>query len=153
MIFSWPTHETGKVRLGSRFVSLRLIKDAIEKHNKISVLEETPTWLKCRVFRIARLFGGPWIGPYPILCFRIERGQGETVIHYDFYWPEYHAVLICSAALGFVTGYFENTNADLLSKAKFGLLVFLIGVLFAGFFIFLDIKYYSRILHKELKGL
>lgn len=153
MDFSWLTHEIGKIELGDKFVSIRLIKEVLEKHNRISTLEETSSWLKCRVFRIARIFGAPWMGPYPILYFRIERKHNETILHYDFFWPEYHAAAIISAAFGFALAYFEYQNVDIFLQAKMGILIAIACMLSSSFFIFIDTKYYSRIIRKELRKL
>jgi hypothetical protein len=146
-------HNKGSLNLGDQFISLRLIKEKLEKHNRISILEETSSYIKCKVFRILRIFGGPWIGPYPILFFRIERKQKDTIVHYDFYWPEYYAAVLSSVAFGFVMGYCEYETADIFLRIKIGFLFFIACVFVSSVFIFLDIKYYSRILHKELKGL
>lgn len=144
------THESGHLNLGARFVSLRLIKEALEKQNNISVLEETTTFLKCRVFRIARLFGAPYMGPYPTACFKIERSNQETIIHYDFYWPEFYLVAIGSFVLGVATYLYDN-EANTILRIKSGLLIFITCLTITGFTTFLDVKYFSRKVRKSLK--
>ncbi len=147
-MISWITHEKGELNFGDRFISIKFIKEMLEKGNKILILEETEFLLKCRVFRIIRVFGGPWIGPQPVLYFRIEQKQEKTILYYDFYWLEYYMVAFCSAVFGFAIGYFEHSN--LILRINAGLIAFLFCILFTGSGIFIDTKYYSKRLRKEL---
>lgn len=143
--------ESGVLNLGDKFMSVRLIKDVLEKYNRISILEEKSDLIKCRVFRIGRIFGGPWFGPYPRVSFQIERKENETLLHYNYYWPEYYIVTLCSVLLGFAIGtstYRETGNV--LSGTKYGLLFFVASALVASIAIFLDVTYYKKLLHKEL---
>jgi hypothetical protein len=146
-------HKSGKLDLGNRFVSIRILKDAIEKHNKISLLHETPTFLKCRIFRIARLFGGPWIGPYPVVSIKIERLNTSTILHYDFYWPEYYASAFYSTLFGIIIGNFEYQSINIYKAVMVGFLAFLSCLFITSLCLFIDIKYYSKILLKEFAKL
>ena len=144
------TSDSGVLSLGDKFISVRLIKDVLEKFNRISVFEENSDFIKCRVFRIGRIFGGPWPGPYPSVSFQIERKNNETLLHYNYFWPEYYLVAISSVVLGFVFG--NSTYSDtgsLLSGTKYGVLFFVFSALVSSSAIYLDITYYKRLLRKE----
>ena len=148
---STVSSESGIINLGDKFISVRLIKDVLEKYNRISVLEEKSDFIKCKVFRIGRLFGGPWLGPYPIVSFRIERNQNETLLHYNHYWPEYYLTIISSVVLGVTIGvssYSETRN--ILVGAKHGIIFSAIAIIITSICIYLDVAYYKRLLRKEL---
>jgi hypothetical protein len=64
--------ESGIINLGDQIISIRLIKEKIQKHHNVSVLEEETDFVKMRVYRIGRLLGGPWLGPYPTISYKID---------------------------------------------------------------------------------
>ena len=143
--------ESGVLNLGDKFISVRLIKDALEKYNRIAVFEENSDFIKCRIFRIGRIFGGPWLGPYPSVSFQIERNDKETLLHYNYSWPEYSFVSIGSFLLGIAVGTATYSDtSSVLAGMKYGIFVFLVSALVSLTAIFWDVSYYKRLLRKEL---
>ncbi len=143
--------ESGTIKFGDKFISVRLIKQSLKKYNRISVLEEKSDFIKCKVFRIARIFGGPWLGPYPIVSFRIERNQNETLLHYNHYWPEYYLTTISSVVLGVTIGVLSYIETgSILVGAKHGIMFSSIAIMITSTCIYLDVAYYKRLLRNEL---
>ena len=143
--------ESGTIKFGDKFMSVSLIKQSLKKYNRISVLEESSDFIKCKVFRIARIFGGPWLGPYPIVSFRIERNQNETLLHYNHYWPEYYLTTISSVVIGVTIGVLSYIKiGNILAGAEHGIMFSSIAIIITSTCIYLDVAYYKRLLRKEL---
>lgn len=119
---------SGSLIFGDRFVSIRLIKEALLKKYRLAILEESATHFKCKVIRYARLYGAPIIFPNPTLTLDIKRESQTNILHYDFHWPEYYLV----AFLAVLTGI---TLKDVV--------LFLFVLVFFGGLVFLDSKWVS----------
>lgn len=146
------TKETGVLNLGENFVSADLIKEKIEKFNKISVIEEKSDYIKIKVYRIGRIFGGPWLGPYPIISFKINRNGNNTSLFYEYSWPEYYMAGFGSIALGIIASTTMSTSSGFgLAELKF-LLMLSIGLgILTTVFLYIDITYYKKLIEKEIK--
>jgi len=138
--------------LGEKFISIRIIKEKLEKLNRISVIEEGTDYIKVKVFRIGRIFGGPWLGPYPTVSFKISRNENGTNLNYEYFWPEYYATSIGSVVLGIVASTtMRNSESFGLSEFKLLLMLAIGAGLLTTVFMYIDISYYKSQLVKELK--
>lgn len=151
MKFSKLTEESGVLSLGEQFISVRLIKEKIKKYNKISVIEEKTDYIKIWVFRIGRIFGGPWLGPYPTISFTIKRKENSTSVFYEYSWPEYYMAGLGSVALGVIAGT-TMSNTSVFGLPELNLLLMLpIGVgFFTTLLLYIDISYYRKLIEKEI---
>jgi hypothetical protein len=129
----------GEIALKGKFVSVRLLENALGKAFRLKVTEESPHFIKCKLVRFARIYGAPIIWPSARLAITID--NQTDVIRYKFYWPDYFLLTtLVAAVLIFNGGY--------LPKDDF--LFLLLGVpLWAGI-IFLDTKYVSSRVRKTL---
>lgn len=144
--------ESGIINLGDQIISIRLIKEKIQKHHNVSVLEEETDFVKMRVYRIGRLFGGPWLGPFPTISYKVERTQEKTLLHYNYFWPEYFMAIFAAIFLGLMASITMSItpNYDLYDLKFMVMLSVGLGLLFLVF-LYLDISYYKNLIEKELK--
>ncbi len=83
-----------------KFLSPRIVKDALGKKFNVTVLDERSNYIKIRLIRLARLYGFPFIWPQASVKIWI-RNEDEKLI-YEFFWPEYLALVIPFILLMFV---------------------------------------------------
>ena len=129
----------GEVILENKFISARLVEDALGKAFRLKVTEESPNFIKCKLVRFARIYGAPIIWPSATLAITIDN-QTDTIM-YKFYWPDYFMLItLVAAVLIFHGGH--------MLKEDLMILLFAIP-LWAGI-IFLDTKYVSSKVRKTL---
>ena len=129
----------GEITLKDKFVSVRLVEDALKKAFRIKVTEESQNLIKLKLVRFARIYGAPIIWPSARLAITIDN-QTE-VIRYKFYWPDYFLLTTLVAAIFIFKGGY-------LLKEDFLFLLFALP-LWAGI-IFLDTKHVSSRVRKTL---
>ena len=142
------TKESGVIDLGTNFVSLRLIKDALERENKIKIIEETSSLIRCHVYRTKFNYGGTAF-LCPTILLKIETHNHDTKIIYDFFWPDYYIS-------SFVVLVF--TIGSIISIAKAGVqyhvgilaIFFILVFCIAGNVTFLETRHCSKRLRKAL---
>jgi len=129
----------GEISLKDKFVSVRLVENALGKAFRLKVTEESPNFIKCKLVRFARIYGAPVIWPSATLSISID--NQNDMIKYKFYWPDYFMLITMVVAVLI----FYNAH---LFKEDF--LTFLFAIpLWAGI-IFLDTKYVSSKVRKTL---
>lgn len=149
MLIPKLTHETGEINLGKKFVSLRLLKEALEKENKIKVLEETSTFIRCQVKRTKYNYGGSAF-LCPTIILKFETHNHDTKIVYDFFWPDYYitAFIVFAFTIGSIVSIVKaNVQYHAGVLAIFFLMVFSVAVLWN----FWETRHCSRRLRKALK--
>lgn len=129
----------GEITLKNKFVSVRLVEDALGKAFRLKVIEESPNFIKCRLVRFARIYGAPIICPSARLAITFD--NQTDVLRYKFYWPDYFLLTTSVAAVLIFNGGF-------LPKDEFLFLLF--AVPFLAGLIFLDTKYVSSRVRKTL---
>ena len=92
--------EKCEIHLEDKFLSPRIVKDALGKKFNVTVLDERSNYIKIRLIRLARLYGFPFIWPQASVKIWI-RNEDEKLI-YEFFWPEYLALVIPFILLMFV---------------------------------------------------
>ena len=70
-------------------VPISRLKDALSKHFRIGIVDETGDSLKCIILRRWRLIGAPWLGPHTRLKIQIIEDSNNFKIEYSFFYPEY----------------------------------------------------------------
>ena len=130
---------SGEVTIKDKFVSVRLVEDALGKAFRLKVIEESPNFIKCKLVRFARIYGAPIIWPSATLAITIE--NQTDIIRYKFYWPDYFLLLMMVAAVIISRGGY-------MLKEDF--LFLLLAVPFLAGLIFLDTKYVSSRVRKSL---
>ena len=142
--------EKGEISLNDKFISLRLVKEALEKNFNISVLDESSKYLSCKMIRWARLYGAPSIIPHPRLELRFIDENNMTIIRYRYRYEDFIFTLI-GASLFFLLGPLVIETSSVLTGLKLGALLFLGFSVFGWFAVFLDTKYYVHLIRKALK--
>lgn len=134
---SLPHFFTGnaEVYLPGKFLSPRLVKEALEKKFNVRVIEETPTYIKFKIIRFIRLYGAPFIWPQASMRVWIDYEHDKLI--FKFFWPEYLALIIPFSFFFIVDQNFR------------GLIPFF--VLFFGSLMLLDTKWVSRRVRKALE--
>lgn len=110
------------IPLSDKFVSIRLVKEAIEKKYRLAVLEESSTYMKCKIIRYARIYGAPIIFPSATAKFDIKRESDRNTLTINYNWPDYYLVAVAASAAGIIS---RNIILFLLALVSFGGLVFL----------------------------
>lgn len=129
----------GGVTLKDKFLSVRLVEDALGKAFRLKVTEETPNFIKCKLVRFARIYGAPVIWPSATLSISID--NQTDMIRYRFYWPDYFLLInLVVPILAFRGGYLLREDLTIL----------LIAATFWAGLIFLDTKYVSNRVRKTL---
>lgn len=95
--------EQGEVNLNEKFISLRIVKEALEKSFRISVLDESSKHLSCKMIRWARLYGAPSIFPHPNLELNFVDENNMTIIRYSYKYYDFIYALLC-ALIFFILG-------------------------------------------------
>jgi hypothetical protein len=142
--------EQGEVNLNDKFISLRLVKEALERDLRIAVIDESSKHLSCKMIRWARLYGAPSIFPHPKLELRFIDRNNMTIIRYRYQNNDLILALICTSvfiALG--PQIFET--ASIWAGLGYGFLLFVGFSIFAWLAVFLDTKYYVYLIKKALK--
>ena len=119
---------SGSLIYDDKFVSIRLLKEALLKKYRLAILEESAAHIKCKIIRYARLYGVPIIFPNPTLTLIIKRETEKNILHYEFQWPEYYLVAFVAVLAGI-------TSRDII--------FFLLVLVFFGSLVFLDTKWVS----------
>ena len=132
--------EKREICLADKFLSPRIVKDALKNKFNIAVIEERTNYLKVRLIRLARLYGGPCIWPQATVEIWIKNQDDKLI--YEFFWPEYFLLFSPFVILFFSEGQF------------WGRLLFLLAaLLFFGTFIHLDTRWASRRLRKAFESI
>jgi hypothetical protein len=113
---------SGSLLLDHEFISVRLIKEAVQKKYRLIVLEESPTHMKCKIIRYARFYGAPMVFPNPSVQFVIKKQPEGNTLLIDYHWPDYYLLLVLTIAAGIISQDLFYTTFILL---LFGIAVFL----------------------------
>lgn len=125
------------ISLDDKFVSIRLIKEAIQKKYRLTVLEESPTHMKCKIIRYARLYAAPFFFLNATAQFDIKRETDSDTLLINYSWPDYY--LVAGIALA----------AGIISK---DIILFLLLLVFFGGLVFLDTKWVSSRIRKLISS-
>lgn len=82
----------GEVYLPDKFLSPRLVKEALDKKFNVIIVEETPDYIKFKIIRFIRLYGAPFIWPQASIKVWIDNENDKLI--FKFFWPEYLALII-----------------------------------------------------------
>ncbi len=144
-------HVSGRIVLEDKFLSLRLVRETLERKFKIHILEESSRGLRCKIVRFSRLYGVPVPFPNPTLEVTFKNEKQESTIHYNFTCYDYYLVAIAAPLFGILSPTISPEQA-FIDAIKKGLLVFMIVLLFYGTLIFLDTKYFVSRIRKALSS-
>ena len=133
-------NEKGEVHLRDKFLSPRIIKEALEKNFNVKVIDEGPDQIKFGIIRFARIYGAPFLWPQATIEIWIENDNDKII--YEFFWPEY-LTLIIPFILSIVVGE---------SPREF-MVFFVIIIIFFGCLVFLDTRWVSRKVLKTFKNI
>lgn len=128
----------GTILMDDKFISIRLIKEALERNYRLRIIDESSTHLKAKIIRYARLYGAPILFPNATIDIHIEKEDDKNTLQYWFAWPDYYLVIIGAVIAGIDS-----------RSVVFPLLV----LLFGGLLVFLDTKWVSSKINKILKHL
>ncbi len=126
-------HGNGTIVLRDKFLSLRIIKELLEKQFRIRVLEESSSHLRCKIVRFARLYAFPMPFPNPTLELTFKNEPQQSIIEYRFTCYDYYLLLIIPILFGISSQSWKATKETLIA--------FLLLFLFFGGLILLDTKY------------
>ena len=132
--------EKDEVKLGEKFVSPRIVKEALGKFFRITTIDERSNYIKLRIIRFARLYGFPFIWPQASIEILIKNENNKLI--YEFFWPEYLTLIIPFILFLFIEERME----------KF-ILFILFALIFFGFLIFLDTRWVVRRVIKAFESI
>ena len=132
--------EKGEVNLGNKFLSPRIVKDALGKLFNVTVIDERSNYIKLRIIRFARLYGFPFIWPQASIEIWINNENNKLI--YEFFWPEYLTLII-----PFVFFFFIE------ERMREFILFILFALIFFGFLIFLDTRWVVRRVRKAFESI
>ncbi|MBA3035729.1 MAG: hypothetical protein FP814_04465, partial [Desulfobacterium sp.] len=135
----------GEVNLNEKFISLRLVKEALKKNLRIVVLDESSKHLSCKMIRWARLYGAPSIFPHPKLDLTFIEENSETIIKYRYQYYDLVFALICASAFIIIGPQIFETKS-LWEGLGYGFILCISIGLFASFAVYLDTKYYVHLI-------
>lgn len=139
---------SGQIVFDDKFLSLRFVKEALEDKFKIVVQEESSKYLKCKIVRYARLFGGPVPFPNPTLEVHFNNEDRNAIIQYSFTSHDYALAAVTLPIL-----IFMGSMEQMLEGPKEAITMLLIFPLVTGLSILADTKYFSSRVGKALKGI
>jgi hypothetical protein len=132
-------NEKVELGLGNEFVSPRLVKESLEKTFKIRVVEERSSYIKLKIIRWARLYGFPFIWFQASIEIWLNRENDKIV--YEFYWPEYWALIIPFALIPLI----EKRVPEFVG-------FYILAFIFFGILIFLDTRWVARRVRKAFEN-
>ena len=131
--------EKCEVTVGNKFLSPRIIKDTLEKHFNVKIVDERSNYIKLRIIRLARLYGFPFIWPQASIEVWIKNEKDKLI--YKIFWPEYLSLIIPLILFIFI----EEQVRDFI-------LFFVFALIFFGFLMFLDTRWVSRKIRKAFES-
>jgi hypothetical protein len=132
--------EKCEIHLEDKFLSPRIIKEALKEKFNITILDERSNYLKIRLIRLARLYGAPFIWPQASVEVWIRNEEDRLI--YEFFWPEYLAIGIPFAILIIIE---ERLREHIFPLA--------IALIFSGLFVYLDTRWAARRVRKAFESI
>jgi len=130
----------GEVYLLNKFLSARLLKEALDKKFNVLIVEETPAYIKFRIIRWIRLYGAPFIWPQASIRIWIDNKNDKLI--FKFFWPEYLALIIPYSFFFILEQRIREVFPALVC-----------ALIFFTFLMFLDTKWVSRRVRKAFEGI
>lgn len=144
-------HGSGRIVLKEKFVSLRLVREALERKFTIRILEETPSRLRCKVVRFTRLYGAPVPFPNPSLEVTFKNDRAESLINYNVTIYDYYTLIIVALLSGILSARHWR-NEGLMNAIREGSLFAAVALLFFGTFVFIDTRFLVCRIRKALSN-
>jgi hypothetical protein len=129
----------GAITVKDKVLSLRFVKNALEKVFRLKVIEESPNYIKYKIVRFARIYAVPVIWPSATISIYVD--NKTDTIRYRFYWPDYYMLLFLVSVL-----FFPPLSKDFILLIPLALVFWLV-------LIFLDTKYVSIRIRSALRKL
>ena len=142
-------HGCGEIDLKGGFTSPRLVTETLKRSFRIRVLEESPSHVKCKIYRFVRLYGFV-LFPNPTLDIDWRRGAEGFIIEYCLTCYDYYVVAALTFIFGISCSGMENT---LWQALRTGLFSTIFALVLYGGLVFLDTKYLLHRIRKALLGL
>ncbi len=134
----------------SKVIYFRQTKEALQKHYKVVVVEESPNHLVCKLVRHVRLYGAPIIFvPQATLDLILDHENDISTLHYSFRWPEYYLVLLSATLFGLFSARLAS-ESSVIERFQHSVTSFLLALVFCSFLVFLDTTYVSYRIRKIL---
>jgi len=143
-------HGCGEIDLKEAFASSRLVTEALKRSFRIRVIEESQSYVKCKIIRFARLYAFPVLFPNPTLDIAWRSGAESRVLTYCVTSYDYYVVALGALIFGISCSTFEHTLWESLKMELFGAAMVLF---FFGGLVFVDTKYLVHRIRKALLGL
>lgn len=143
-------HGCGEIDLKGGFASTRLVTDTLKRTFRIRVLEESPSHVKCKIIRFARLYGFPVLFPNPTLDIAWASRAESRVINYCLTCYDYYVIASLAFVFGISCSTLEHTLWAALKMGLFG--VAMVLLIFGGL-VFIDTKYLVHRIRKTLLDL
>jgi len=140
----------GKIEYSNSFISVRLIRSALEKNFRIVPIDESPNIMRYKIVRFLRLYGGPVIWPSASIVLNLSKNKDKDVLSYTFTWPEWLIVVLAAIVFGVIVAYDFNPVGPISTRISEGLFVALMTLMFYGGMVFLDTKYVASKIQKSL---
>jgi hypothetical protein len=136
----------GELHFKEAFLSPRLIREALESRFRLATIEETSTYLRFKIIRFLRIYGGPMIWPQAEIDITIKRIGNSFTLYWHFFWPEYYLLLLWPILFGL---------GALTNEQRVGVTIFAlpVAILFSGFLFFLDTMWVARRVRKAFTNL
>jgi hypothetical protein len=120
MRLPWILDSSGELQLDGTFVSLRLVKDALEQCFRLIIKAERPHYLCCTLVRYRWLYASPlfWVQPTLHLHFRTDGSRAVLSWHFSRL-HDYAVILVLPIYLG-IQAFASHAQAP---SSSFGLVL------------------------------
>jgi hypothetical protein len=128
----------GVINVADENISINLLKKEIEKRYRLRVIEESSTYLKCKILRVFSIWSFSLVAagfPSPTLTIKLDKKLNKDLLIINFFWSDYFYIMLLASFFGIIT-------------MSFILPIFIL--LFLGIFAFVNSKYVSLRIWKVL---
>jgi hypothetical protein len=140
---------SGSVKFKDKFVSLRLVREALERKFAIRVLEETPSRLRCKVTRFTRLYAAPVPFPNPLLEVTFHNEQDGSTVNYKVTSYDYYMLAIGFLLTTILSAIYWPADRALHPNKAEGLFLSVMLILLVTLII-IDTKFFAYRIRKAL---
>lgn|SRR5208337_592292 len=130
-----------EIHFSNKFLSARLVREALERRFSLIPVEETSTHLRLKIIRWFRIYGGPMIWPHAQIDITLKKDGPSTILHWHFYWPDYYA--LCFWPIIFALRSTIQVQPPILMLP--------VAILAHGFFIYLDTLWVAGRVRKAMQ--
>jgi hypothetical protein len=96
----------GVINIVEENISISLLKKEIEKRYRLRVIEESSTYLKCKILRVFTIWIFSAVGagfPNPTLTIKLDKKLNKDLLIINFLWSDYFYIMLLALFLGIIS--------------------------------------------------